>query len=277
MIFNRIGILKQPAFYGILIFMFMFALTQFIAYEHFLIDKQKEKEALLHELSNAKDRFRNILYNDIAAANTLAIIYKEFGAPKNFDSVASQVLKGCKYIDAIQLTQHGIITNVYPIQGRENTIGLNTGNDVIRQKEQNKSLERKDVYFAGPRALREGGVGILAKEPIIVDSQLVGLSVVLTKITTIKDAMTSADSSGGRFAYTLSKKDKSDDTSHYLLTTIIPGSKSESVAAVIPEGDWLLEVAYSKNFHGVMFPNELSAFGFLLSVITSFLLYRVIM
>src|SRR6478672_9068288 len=78
---------KLPLVVGSAIFILFLILTQYLSYQQYLISKKKEHESLLHELNNLKDKFRNILYNDITGANTLVILYKEYGYPKNFDNI----------------------------------------------------------------------------------------------------------------------------------------------------------------------------------------------
>ncbi len=265
----------KPLFYTVVVFLLVLALTQYLAYQKLQLEKDREHKELLHELSNVKDRFRSILYNDIMAANTLVVISKEYDVEQHFDSFAKQILLGSKYVEAIQLTEQGIIKHVYPITGYENTIGINTSGDSMRRKEAQKAVEKKDVYFAGPRKLRQGGTGILGKVPITLNNDAQGFVVVLTKLPTLVQALELDESSKSKYAYTLVKKNASNDTESYLLSAARPGSSSEVVSTSIPEGDWQLCVAYGENFAGVTYPNELSVVGFFLSLLAALFAYRV--
>lgn len=264
---------KLPFVIGFLVFMLVFCLTQYLSYQQYLISKDKEHETLLHELSNVKDKLRNILYNDITAANTLVILYKEYGTPKNFDVIAQQIIQNSKYADAIQLTKGGIITNVYPLKGYESTIGINTLKDTIRQKEAKKAVLKKEIFFAGPRKLRQGGIGILGKVPIVVGNELKGFCVVLTKWQTLKKALGTHHSSKSPFYYTLSKK-RSTENDVFKLTDTNLNRKSEVVSIDIPEGDWNLQVSYSTNYTLQSFPYELSIFGFFFAFVSGLATFR---
>jgi Tfp pilus assembly protein PilO len=105
---------RLPIAIFIVVFVLSITLTQYLAYQQYKISKETKRTELVHEATEAKDRFRNILFNDIAAANTLAIIYKQYGVPANFDSVAHQIIQASRYADALQITENGIVRNVYP-------------------------------------------------------------------------------------------------------------------------------------------------------------------
>ena len=265
----------KPLLYGIVVFLLVLVLTQYLAYERFQLEKDREHKELLHELSNVKDRFRSILYNDIMAANTLVVISKEYDIEQHFDSFARQILLYNRYVEAIQLTERGIIKRVYPIQGYENTIGINTLDDSMRRKEAERIAEKKEVYFAGPRKLRQGGVGILGKVPIIINGNVEGVIVILTKLPTIVRSLELDEGSANRYAYTLLKRNASNDTESYMLNNVKASPGSEVVSTTIPEGDWYLCVAYGEGFAGAAYPNELSVVGFFLSLLAALFAFRV--
>ncbi|MGY4537028.1 hypothetical protein ACVW0P_001442 [Mucilaginibacter sp. UYNi724] len=105
---------KLPSLVFAIVFLVMLALTQLLTYQQYKFSINKHKNELIQEAATAKDRFRNILFNDIAAANTLAIIYKQYGVPAKFDSVARQIIYNSRYAQALQITENGIVKNAYP-------------------------------------------------------------------------------------------------------------------------------------------------------------------
>jgi len=263
---------RRPFIYGIAVFLLLLGLTQVPTYQQYHIEREKEHQALLRELTNVKARFLALLYNDIAAANTLAVIAKEYDLSHHFDSVARQVLEKSKYGVAIQLTWDGVIRNVYPLAGYENTIGINTHRDSLRLSEETMALQKGDVFFAGPRNLRQGGVGILGKVPVLVGGKLKGIVVILTKMDAIRAAL-DPDGNNSEFAYQLSKK-TGIDTVVYSLSAQKPAKKAETVAAQIPQGDWILTVCYSELHHFAGFPFVFSVLGALLAFSAAYLTFR---
>ena len=257
----------------VVVFAVSITLTQYLAYQQYKIAKEKQRAELIHEAADAKDRFRNILFNDIAAANTLAVIYKQYGVPVKFDSVARQIIQTSRYAEALQITENGIVRNAYPDPPYKATVGTNINVDPMRKAEEARAIDRKDIYFAGPRRLRFGDTGILGKVPIIANNRVIAVATVLTRLPAIKKELEPEKGDSNKFAYELLKI-KGKDTSSFPLSFAKPAAKSEYRDIEIPEGDWLLRVSYGQGYTADKFPYELSALGALFSFIIALLAYR---
>ena len=265
--------LRFPLLVFIVVFAISVTLTQFFAYQQYKIAREKQRAELIHEAAVAKDRFRNILFNDIAAANTMAIIYKQYGVPAKFDSIARQILQNSRYAEALQITEKGIVKNAYPDVSYKGTIGTNLNVDSVRKAEEARAADRKDIYFAGPRRLRFGDTGILGKVPIITTNKVVAVAVVLTRLPAIKKALAPSGADKNKFAYQLLKS-QGRDTSVFPLSNAVSAKKSEYASINIPEGDWVLRVSYSEGYVTDRFPYELSVLGVLLSFAAALLAFR---
>jgi len=264
---------RRPILIFIIVFALLLALTQFLAYQQYKIVMETKQAGLIHEAVEAKDRFRNILFNDIAAANTLAIIYKQYGVPAKFDSVAHQIIQNSRYAEALQITENGIVRNVYPDIRYKATIGTNVNADPMRKAEETRAIERKDIYFAGPRRLRFGDTGILGKVPVIIDNKVVAVTTVLTRLPAIKKALVPLGADKNKFVYQLLKTN-GKSTNFFLLSDAKPKINNEYVDLHIPEGDWLLRISYGNGYTGNKFPFELSGLGLLFSFIAALLAFR---
>ncbi|WP_429383895.1 PAS domain S-box protein [Mucilaginibacter sp. UYCu711] len=251
----------------------MLALTQLLTYQQYKLSKDKHKSELVEEAAAVKDRFKNILFNDIAAANTLAIIYKQYGVPAKFDSVANQILSNNRYAQVLQITENGIVKNVYPDTHYKETIGTNVNTDPIRTAEEARAVERKDIYFAGPRRLRFGDTGILGKVPIVVNNNVIAVATVLTRLNIIKKELERAGIDKKKFAYQLVKFEKGRYVP-FSISDTKPARESEHIYTKIPEGDWLLRVSYTEGYAVDKFPFLLSGMGVLLSLVAGLLAYR---
>lgn len=208
---------RFPVFIFIVVFTLSIMLTQFLVYQQYRLLKENEKSELTHEAAEVKDRFRNILFNDIAAANTLAIIYKQYGVPDNFDSIAHQIIHTSRYAEALQITESGIVKNVYPDIRYKATIGTSVNTDSVRKAEETQAIERRGIYFAGPRRLRFGGTGILCKVPIVIGNKVVAIITVLTRMTAIKKALVPHATNNNKFAYQLLKIRRKGNSFFYYL------------------------------------------------------------
>jgi PAS domain S-box-containing protein len=267
------GPFVKSLFAGLVVFSSIVFVTLFISRQKNQVRQKHEQEELQRELSHVKDRFRNILYFNLSTANSLAVIYNEYGKIENFDRIAAQLMRKNKFAEVIQLTINGIITNVYPKKGYEKTIGIDTRSDKTRNKEEALARKKSQIYYAGPRKLRQGGIGILGKVPIIENNQLKGLCVVLTKLETIRTSMEMDTSFKSLFAYQLIKRTPENDTVKYFLTEARPKPHSLRASTTIPEGDWILEVSYSKNYSPAA-SAILPIMGFLLATLAGFIAYR---
>jgi PAS domain S-box-containing protein len=265
--------LIKPLLFGLVTFIFVFSITLVIVYQQINFQKEKEKEELARELHHIKDRFRDILYSDITAANSLAIFYKQYGVTKDFDSIAAQIIRYNRYAEKLQITVNGIITKVYPIEGYEKTIGINTQVDSMRLQESKRAFEKNSIYFAGPRKLRGEGVGILGKVPIRNGSDSFAVSVVLTRIETVQKGLKSDIDSSGKYSYWLVKKSEKSDTSKYFLSKELPYDINEAIYTDIPEGDWNLGSAHSV-YMPAKIPVSTLLLGGLLALMSSVLIYR---
>ncbi|MEO6849336.1 MAG: hypothetical protein ABI166_01855, partial [Mucilaginibacter sp.] len=255
---------KLPSLMFILVFVVLMTLTQFLAYQQYKISKQKQHDELAREVGAAKGRFRSILFNDLAAANTLAVIYKQYGVPAKFDSIAAQILKNSRYAQALQITENGIVKNVYPDTTYKSTIGTNINADPVRKAEEARAVDLKEIYFAGPRRLRFGDTGILGKVPILIDNKVKAVATVLTRMSLIKKTLAPAPADKYKFAYQLLKVELKD-TLRFNLSDNKPVDKNMYATNMVDEGDWLLRVSYSDNYVADKFPYELSGLGILLS------------
>lgn len=263
---------RKPVIYGVAVSVVLLGLIQGFTYQQRHIQKENEHQALLRELNNAKTRFLDLLYNDVATANSLAIIAQEYDVNENFSNVAQQILSKSKYATAIQLTWNGVIKNVFPLKGYESTIGIDTHRDSLRLSEEKKVLEKGDVFFAGPRRLRQGGIGILGKVPILVDGKLRGIVVILTNIETVKKTL-DPKGANSEFVYRL-KKNAGPDTTVYSLSQNKTAKHTEVISTSIPEGDWTLSISYSEYHHPVTLPVWVIALRSLFAILGGYLTYR---
>jgi len=261
--------------YAATAFFSIFSITIVIAYQQIIFQEEKRQQVLVHELNQVKDRFRNILYSDITAANSLAIFYRKYGLTNDFDEIAPQIIKYNKYAEVLQLNINGVVKKVYPLDGYEQTIGLNTYLDSIRLLESKRALQKNSIYFAGPRNLREGGVGILGKVPIQKGKDTLAVCVVLTRLNTILKALDLDAGSDNPFSYWLIKKTDTKDTARYFLSKRHPYDITEAVYADIPEGDWNLGAAYSVKNAIPKSSLIIITLGTLLSLLSAILIYKI--
>lgn len=264
--------MKRSLIIGLCVFLLTLLLTQYLAYQQYHIVKEHEARKVQYELHSLSDRVKVMLKYSMSATHILGFLVEKYGVPENFDSTASDILKTHKYIDALQLTHKGVITHVYPREGNEAALGFDILKDSSVSKEAFKAIERRELYFAGPLELKQGGKAVIGRLPIFVDGEFFGFSVIIIRMSTLLDAF-GIQKMNGNFKYQLSKINPETGQQEYFLKDEIIPREEASVFLDIPDGSWKLYVSSSSDpmiyysaigfsVVGIMFSLLLSAFAY---------------
>lgn len=256
--------LRQPALAGVIVFAGLFLLTEYLAYQKFLLYSDAQKREMTTAANLAKERLLAALNNSVVATQTLAFIIKEYGIPENFDETGKEILSSNKYVDAIQIVQKDVITHVYPLKGNEAVVGYKVLEDSARNKEALKAIERKAIFFGGPFELKQGGLGIVGRFPIFIKGKYWGLSAAVVHLSTLIEAAKIGENANADYFFQLSKKNPDTGVEEFFLPQANNFKEKLSIAADIPDGEWRLYVM-PKNDSTLASPIPFSILGFLLS------------
>ncbi len=255
------------------VFLGAFALTQFLAYQQLNLYKAAQKEARDAEALAVKERLEATFKSSLAVTSALGFIVENEGVPENFDEVAKILLAGARSIDAIQLFDSGTITHVYPLSGNEAAIGYNVLADPARNKEALLAIEKRELYFAGPVRLKQGGMGIIGRLPLFRDEKFIGFSAVLIKLNTFMEASGISDYLSGMYRYQLYKTDINTGIEEQFF----PGDRYDvderCSLILINEGDWKLCVQNRVHL-GWYEVRWISILGLLLAILGGWITYR---
>lgn len=205
-----------------------------------MISNDAERDRVVRQINIVKDRLQTSLSYSLSATKTLAFFVREYGVPEDFDGMARQILDSNPYIDALELTKEGIITNVYPLKGNEAAIGYDVLADPERNREAYLAIEKKALYFAGPFELKQGGMAVVGRLPIFVKNKFAGFSVVLIRLSTLLKAAGLDSAQNGDFLYQLSKINPNTQQEEFFLPNTFPESKGHFVSIEVPDGEWKL-------------------------------------
>lgn len=244
-----ISIIKRPVLFGFIVCVIVAILTQYLTYQRYLISEDTQRNEVIREINSVKDRLKTSLSYGLSATKTLAFIVENYGVPEDFSSVAKEILNSNKNIDALQLTRKGVITHVYPIEGNEKVIGYDILNDSFTNKEAYKAIEKKELFFAGPFELKQGGIAIVGRLPIFIDTGFCGFSVVIIKLSTLLKASGIDTLQNNRFIYQLSKVNPNTKKEEFFLPNSIKLNKEQTVSVEVPDGEWKLYVMPKYNHH----------------------------
>ena len=252
---------RKPKLTGVLMFFVLMLLTQFIAYERYLLVRETEEQELINEANTAQDRLQNALSYSRSTAQTLGFIVEQYGVPDNFDSVGNALLQSNKFIDAVQLVQGGIITHVVPLTGNEVVIGFNILKDSARNSGALHAIATKKFFWAGPFELKQGGVGIVGRQPLYKANNFWGFSAVIIKLPNFLKTVGIDSTANHGFSYQLSKinSDKNFLPEQRLSKT------AQTISVKVPDVEWKLMVS-KKNKTPIFFAFTFSLIGFILSL-----------
>ena len=271
-----LAFIKRPVITGLLTFSGLLLLTQLIAYQHHLLFRSTQIKEQVNAANVAKEKLQKALANSLTATQTLSFILKTYGIHNDFDSIAKQLLSSNKYIDALELVKGGTIVNVYPLKGNERALGYNILKDTVRNVEAEKAIARRELYFAGPFNLKQGGVSIVGRLPIFIDDKFWGFSVSLVKLSTLIDAADIDTMDNTDYAYQLSKVNPQTGKEEFFLPNAETFKKHLAVSVEIPMGDWKIYVMprFSRSFASYL---PFAILGLLLSLTGGLFAYYISM
>ncbi|AOM78989.1 PAS domain S-box protein [Pedobacter steynii] len=267
---------RRPKVVGIIVFLLLTAIILFVANQRYRLVMEDKRLEMSRILSTVKQNVDQSLKNSYTAALTLGLTINGNGVPKNFDTVASQLLNSNRTLSSVQLVPNGIIKYIYPLKGNEPALNM----DVFRHSksisiEAQKAVESRKMYFAGPIALQQGGMGIVGRMPLFFDNKFWGFSAVVIKLDVFLKQAGVHEQMNNRFQFQLSKVNPVSGKEEFFLP-IHPGfSKSAYETIDFPDGDWKLYVMVAtayKPYLKIIFP---AIFSVLLAALTGFLVYLV--
>lgn len=269
-----VSILNRPYLLGSLAFIIFGLLFSTLIYQRLQIYRQTQKKAVFDIANSAKDKLQQSLSYSLSAAKTLSFFINDDGVVKDFDSIASEILQTSKGIDALQLVPDGIIRNVYPLNGNEAVIGYDILKDSTRNKEAFKAIEKKEMFFAGPFQLKQGGVAVVGRLPVFRNDKFWGFSAVIIKMSTLLRSAGLDGSVYKGYNFQLSKINPDTGQEEFFIPDNDSLSKSQSVSVDVPDGEWKLSVARvgeNKSFGDIIL---LAVLGFLFSMLGGISIYR---
>lgn len=261
--------IKHPKIAACIVFMGLLALSQFLSYQNYVIAENKLKDEMQDELITVKEKLNSFLKSSLVITKTLAYFVENYGEPKNFESIAKHLLSGNKHIDALELTKQGVITHVYPIKGNENVLGYDILKDSFTRKEALRAIQKKELFFAGPFKLKQGGHGIVGRSTFFKNGKFMGFSVVVVQLKTLLKSIGLVGYKSTKFDFQLSKTNPNTGKEEFFLTNAIQTKDKHTLSIFIPEGKWKIYI-HSKVNNNYINLVLLASIGFIISLICAY-------
>ncbi|MES2591010.1 MAG: PAS domain-containing protein [Bacteroidota bacterium] len=238
---------QKAALAGSIVFVVLLLITQYLSYQRYLINSAAQQREISNIASAAKERLQTSLNYSFAATKTLAFIVERNGDPDDFDAVAKHLLETSKFIDAIQLVKKGTIIKVYPLEGNESTIGYNILQDTARNKEALKAIQKNKLFFSGPFELKQGGMGVVGRQPIFKENDFWGFAAVIIRLPTLLKAAGIENKENKDYEFQLSKINPNTKKEEFFLPNADKFKKEHFAILQVPDGEWNLYIRHRNN------------------------------
>jgi len=261
-------IFSRPGLTGILSSLCFIFLGYFLLWQRYQIlieGKQREMSNIINLVENNVEQS---LQNSYSVALSLALLVDNEGNIEDFEEIAPQLVNGNPNIDVVQLVPGGIITKIYPLEGNREAINYNILQENSLKREANKAIEAREMYFAGPFKLKQGGIAVVGRLPVFIHNEFWGFSAVIIKLENLLKQSGIKKLAGGKYQFQFSKKDALTGEEIFFLPEIENLDTFYSKSVTLPDGDWKFYIV-SKN------PNEILFFilpiGFLILILAAWL------
>ncbi|WP_055434920.1 ATP-binding protein [Lacinutrix algicola] len=263
--------LKKPLVLGFFVFLTLLFATQYVSYQEYVINNSEEKQKVNKQVGLIKEKLQSLVMDSYSATKLLEYIVEINGVPKDFNKIAAELLSRSKYFDVVELVDgNGVITHVYPLENNE-VIGFNILTSAEGRSGSMATIKRKDFFIAGPVRLKQGGVGMVSRQPLFIDDEFVGFAAVVTRISTFFNELVLEDPEENRFIYQLSKVNTETGIEDFFLESDISPYKDYAIPIEMSIGEWKLYVVpLQKPFNTAIWS---SIIGVLLAFVSSWIVW----
>jgi len=242
---NALDFLRRPVIIGVLVFAAILFLTQLFTYQRYVLVRTQKTRELTNAANVVKEKIEATLSNGMAAATTLNIMVQHYGV-RDFDSIARHILELNEHIDGLSLVEGETVTHIYPLEGNEAYLGYNIFKDTVNNGELRTSLRNKDLYFAGPYELIQGGQGIISRMPIFKEGRYYGFATALIRLKTFLKAANLDSVYDPIYVFQVSGIDPETHKETFFLPHKESSAKQISVQVNVSEGPWVISAQFSK-------------------------------
>lgn len=126
-----------------------------------------------------------------------------------FESVASRLYGDDPAVKTIELAPNGIIQNAYPFKENQKAIGMDMLAEHERKEAATLAKDTRKYTLEGPYDLKQGGKGALLYDPIYVNEEFWGFSILVIDWDTFLDEIHLSDLKKASYDFVIWKKDRS--------------------------------------------------------------------
>ena len=239
--------MARPVPAGLLALVLTLAATGSVSYYSYTVRQEEERQQAANAAADARDAIRVTLLHALSATQTVGLAVTEGLLPARFDSIVPRMLSSYTSVDAIELAPGGTVRYVYPPEPNSRALGFNILADPRQREEAALAIRSRELVFAGPLELVQGGLGVVGRGPVFIRREghedFWGFTIVIIRLETILRDAHLTDLSAEGFTFRLSRF---DPISGRMQSFYASGGRLEdpvTTAIAVPNGQWEIAVA----------------------------------
>jgi PAS domain S-box-containing protein len=267
---------KSPMITGFIAFILTLGFGLYLSLKDYRIEQSIEDKGVLQAAKAIEDRIQEVLATARSSVNILAYLVETERVSENFYEVGKSIIENTPIINQIQFLDSGTIVATYPLLGNETVIGYNIISDPYTKTEAINAIERKELFFAGPLMLRQGGEAIVGRLPLFSDDEnkFTGFAAVLIDWVTFKELVfSSPQDSALEFTIDLFKVSPAEGKRVSLLESNFSGANGPVEEIKIDEGNWIIQVQLT-NSQAWISILPMTGFRILSAILIGFLVFK---
>ena len=156
-----------------LVFIFIFLAVWCVIWIINQSQERREKLKATYTAESTVSRVESQLSKYLAESDLMKqIVEKEYDIDnEQFDTLAELMQEDEDVIEARELAEDGVVSRIYPMEGNEAAMGLDTLQNPARKKEARLARLSGEYTIAGPYELVQGGTGALLFDPAYITEQ----------------------------------------------------------------------------------------------------------
>lgn len=156
-----------------LVFIFIFLAVWCVIWIINQSQERREKLKATYTAESTVSRVESQLSKYLAESDLMKqIVEKEYDIDnEQFDKLAELMQEDEDVIEARELAEDGVVSRIYPMEGNEAAMGLDTLQNPARKKEARLARLSGEYTIAGPYELVQGGTGALFFDPAYITDQ----------------------------------------------------------------------------------------------------------
>jgi two-component system cell cycle sensor histidine kinase/response regulator CckA len=132
------------------------------------LDVLERRHRSAHAARGAASALEARLDRSVSAAWALAAVVRQHGELHDFEGLAAEMISIYGGIRCLQLAPAGVVRHIHPLAGNEAALGHDLLVDPARREEARAARAARRLTVSGPLALKQGGVGLVARYPVFV-------------------------------------------------------------------------------------------------------------